>query len=565
MNGHLRHSAWLAPLVALLSVQGCSKHAPTLPHCVIRSYHQQIAVSHHDAMDVLFVIDDSPTMAKEQALLRHELPRMLNLLLAGGAGDPAYEKSQLLIPRIQDLHIAVISADMGTSTPLGVPGCSSTGDDGVLRRGQHCRDTPDFVWDYRGYHDPVQSALAVSCNTDLGAAGCSFAQPLEAMLKALSPADPRAWTGEPSAPPLAPPLFLDGTHGHGMDDNAGFLRSSLDDGLSAVLVVIITDGDDCSAQDPALFVPPEQLGAGDPLHAQPLTERCARNAQRLQPIRRYVNGLRALRPGNEQLVHVAVIAGVPPDLVDDSARQTLISFDPHSRDGFYTRILRDPRMQPVTQTGWPTEPGASLRPSCTANGATAYPPQRLVELAWQLGENATLGSLCAGDLTQAVFDQLGNFNSPHGDGVCLQTHFPRDARGLTSCRTTWELPAVHNAGQPLTPSSCADRPDLLSTPRPGRPERGEHGGPLCEVNQLAVTRDPKTGQLAAHAGEGVYLDDFSQDRAKRCLPREARFAFTAHAQPPDGVTVYVDCEDLLQGQASDDAGASDGTQAETCL
>jgi hypothetical protein len=127
-------------------------------------------------------------------------------------------------------------------------------------------------------------------------------------------------------------------------------------------------------------------------------------------VQRYVKGYRALHEGNEQLVVYAAIVGVPPDLVDASARANVRFDDPISRNAYYDKILSDPRM---IETPDPTRPpgNGNLKPSCfTATGGWAYPPVRMVQLAKELGPNAIVQSICQDDFApalDAIIDKLG--------------------------------------------------------------------------------------------------------------------------------------------------------------
>src|SRR5688572_7960822 len=82
-------------------------------------------------LDILFVIDDSPSMNDKQAALAAAFPRMIDVLAQIDGGLPS-------------LHIGVVTSDMGTSasgssTPgpaigqIGSGGCSGRGDDGQLQ------------------------------------------------------------------------------------------------------------------------------------------------------------------------------------------------------------------------------------------------------------------------------------------------------------------------------------------------------------------------------------------------------------------------------------------------
>src|SRR5512144_440234 len=83
-------------------------------------------------LDVLFVVDNSPSMADKQRSLAANFPRMMDVLATLDGGLP-------------NLHIGVVTSDMGTSAtstppaePVGAgPGaCSGTGNNGALVQGQ---------------------------------------------------------------------------------------------------------------------------------------------------------------------------------------------------------------------------------------------------------------------------------------------------------------------------------------------------------------------------------------------------------------------------------------------
>ena len=115
------------------------------------------------------------------------------------------------------------------------------------------------------------------CISTLGTGGCGFEQQLESSFAAVT---------YQSADGMA---------------NEGFLRED-----SILAVVYVTDEDDCSAANAEMYNPSrDDYG--------PLNVRCALNPEELHPISRYVEALEGLRPGAEELIVVAVIAGIPID------------------------------------------------------------------------------------------------------------------------------------------------------------------------------------------------------------------------------------------------------------
>ncbi len=320
------------------------------------------------AVDLLLVVDNSGTMAAEQAQLRAEIANLVGNLRHPVNGLP-------------DLHIGVTSTNMGTGAfPIAM--CEAGGDGGALLKPTACTnpvgapylmdDAPlgctinrdangDCTSDTctqancaagtlateagtgcprcRNYSGETLSE-ALACISDLGTSGCGFEQPLEAMRAALN--------NHPS--------------------NTGFPRAD-----SILVVLFLTDEDDCSASNPQLF-DNSQTQLTDPLG--PLNSwRCfefgvtcdvndrttAGTRQYCQPrtdsgamlfsTSDYVSFLLGLRDPGE-----VVIAAIAGPVVNHSVDVAIDS-----------------------GTGWP-----SLEPSCSAGtGGAAVPGVRLRALAEQ--------------------------------------------------------------------------------------------------------------------------------------------------------------------------------------
>jgi hypothetical protein len=212
----------LAPaLLAIGSLAACTSHT------IVVGELEEIAAMRavpNRQLDLLFVIDDSPSMLDKQLSLAENFPRMMDVLsnLPGG---------------LPDLHIGVVTSDMGTlgagsPTPgpaigqLGQGGCAGRGRDGVLVAGATAL-TGNFISDIAGpngtrirnYTGELRDVFAEIAQ--VGQGGCGFEQHLAATRRALT--NPQ---------------------------NAGFLR-----GDANLAVVIIADEDDCSVLDPAMLGP----------------------------------------------------------------------------------------------------------------------------------------------------------------------------------------------------------------------------------------------------------------------------------------------------------------------
>lgn len=174
-------------------------------------------------IDLLFVIDSSMAMADEQQQL------------VAAAGD-LFDALGALPTGLPDLHIGVISTDVGLGeAAAGLPGsqCRATGDDGRLHGAATCgiasgflTDAPDADGDRRrNYQGSLTDAFA--CLADVGTGGCTYSQPLTALERAL---------GLDRAKPRA----------------ERFVR---DDAL--LVIVMVTDDDDCSVVSTGLFADPD--------------------------------------------------------------------------------------------------------------------------------------------------------------------------------------------------------------------------------------------------------------------------------------------------------------------
>lgn len=310
-------------------------------------------------VDLLWVIDNSHSMREEQANLALNFSSLIEVLTdppdADGNGMPDY-------PAVEDLRVAVVTTDMGVGAN-NVLGCDAAGDEGDLVRtaqgdAEGCDGfelDPDPWIEFHG-DDEETFAQQFACLAQLGTEGCGFEQQLDAMLSALVT---RAGVGEP---------------------NEGFIREN-----SLIAIVFVTDEDDCSTADDALFDPtPAAVGEYGTMGT-----RCAFNPGLLQPLNHYVAALDPLRLDRPAGMVVAAITGVPTDLVEN----------PEAID--YDVLLADPRMQYQVD---PADENA-LVPACSAISIGSAPPgRRLVDFVrtFSPGERGLVQSICSTDLRPAM-------------------------------------------------------------------------------------------------------------------------------------------------------------------
>ncbi|MDQ3032002.1 MAG: hypothetical protein M3Y87_06270 [Myxococcota bacterium] len=310
-------------------------------------------------IDILFVVDDSHSMAEEQANLTRNFPVLFDALTsppdADGDGEPDHLPAD-------DVRLGVISTDLGVGAH-GVVGCDASGASAALidaHRGidPACADvmlSPDPWVEYREGDDPEEIARRFSCVARLGTGGCGLEQQLEAALQAVTT---RAAPGEP---------------------NEGFVRPG-----SLVAIVFVTDEDDCSAADDSIFDPTREAELGS------YGRRCAEHPELLHPISRYVDGFAALRFDRTNDVIVAAITGVP--FGEAGA-------DPLAVD--YDAVLADERMQ------FRPDPARmeQLAPACETGGTgSAVPARRIVEVVRAFAEtgDGLATTICDDDLSPAL-------------------------------------------------------------------------------------------------------------------------------------------------------------------
>jgi hypothetical protein len=534
--------------VLCLACAGClDRTLAELNPCLTSGENESVGATGIDRVDLLFVVDNSLSMLQEQAKLRAQFPKLIRTLTTGQREDGSR------FSPVTDMHLAVITTDMGTPGEPDVPSCTETGDDGVFQHQGNpsgdpslagCATTYPTFLEYRAQsQDPEQLARDFACIASVGSGGCGYEQQLEAPLKALWPRSYKDASGVLSPAGFS---FL-GTRGqptsagHGDIGNLGFLRNEADR-PSLLAIVLVTDEDDCSASTSIQFTE-------DPAYAeQHVNLRCFENPQNLWPVTRYVEQLPKLRPGRPDLVLFAALAGVPTRLID--AADGVDLSDDAARNAYYDGILADADMQEVptdTARDPDTEPD-SLRPACeSVSGGAAVPARRITEVVKGLGAQATLQSICAESFEPAM-DAIIALITDRLKGVCLSRPLVRNHEGAVACEVVWELPAA-SEGFTEAPRSCAERPYLApvdqDTIEPSKP-----GRTLCQVRQLPVRERNVVANAAAP--EGWYYDDFSPDVLATCKDHATpqRVSFTDGAQPPRGVTVSLQCVHEAQRHVS---------------
>lgn len=207
---------------ALLASAGACSSTPS--HNATQQELASVPALPNHNLDVLFVVDSSGSMADEQQLLAANFPRFMQQLEALPGGLP-------------NVHIGVVTTDVGTQGSGSVGGCTGFGDAGNLQlQGFTTTDGKPFLSNVadgtcetaRNKNYEGELGAAFSQLAHVGSNGCGLEQPLEAMKRALA-------TNRTA--------------------NADFLRDDAN-----LAIVIVTDEDDCSATGPHFYQNDPALG-----------------------------------------------------------------------------------------------------------------------------------------------------------------------------------------------------------------------------------------------------------------------------------------------------------------
>ncbi|MBK8406521.1 MAG: hypothetical protein IPL19_00920 [Sandaracinaceae bacterium] len=206
-------------------------------------------MSEVEDIDLLFMVDDSSSMREEQVAVAQEIPRLVEVL---ATGDRDGDGNQDFRP-LASIHLGVISSNMGIGGVALHPNarCTATlGDDGILLTESGGTDPtcalsyPPFLTFLSVDDDVMAFAQSAGCLATTGIDGCAFEQQLEAVLKALTPAESEVVFEHERGG-----VVIRTTRGHGGTGvNQGFSRDT-----SLLAVVMITDEDDCSTRDLDLY------------------------------------------------------------------------------------------------------------------------------------------------------------------------------------------------------------------------------------------------------------------------------------------------------------------------
>lgn len=471
------------------AVGGCGRGSRALIPCQIGDLVHRVNQIHLENVDLLLVVDNSHSMATHQRQLAAQLPNLIQAMTSGDVdGDGVRE-----FRAVRSLNVGIVTTDMGTGGHR-IPTCADPdfGDDGLFRThagpADSCERTYPTFQNFRREDAPDEVdafARSVACVAVAGTDGCGLEQPLEAALKAITPSS-------------SDTRFHAGSVGHADGSNAGFLRAD-----AVLVVVVLTDEDDCSVRDPALFDVESPTFPGDLnlrclLHGPEEYARQGRDpaTSPVWEVERFVDGLLDAKATPDTILFAAV-TGIPEGLSPSP---------PIDYDAILGHALMRERPDPELPN--------RLVPSCitpTSDTASivAYPPRRLVragQLLEAAGAHVVLQSLCQDDLTQPFDAILRELAVAFADG-CLP-NLERNRAGQIPCMVTEELAPGRRCDE------ISGRVLLRTTTA-----RGEEVE-VCRVNQLAV----RDGVVAP--GDGWFYE--RDDSAEMHCPPSRASRISAH-------------------------------------
>jgi hypothetical protein len=326
-------------------------------------------------IDIVFMVDDSSSMAPIQAKLTAQFPAFMDVLknLPGG---------------LPNVHIGVVSSSMGAGRNPSIDHCPQGGDAGVFHTkplgGAPCMRASlnagqNFIINVNGQPNYMGDISDVfSCIALLGDGGCGFEHQFESVLRAL---------GADGAP--APP------------QNANFLRPD-----AYLAVVLITNEDDCSAPPNSDLFDSSSATVTDPLG--PLQSyRCNEFGHLCggqKPPRTVANppvdlSGTCVSAEDGRLLRVQDVVAAMKHLKPDPTKVLVAAIagpkDPYKVDMGPSQVKGDPSMWPFVQHSCTQpEPGGTV--------TYADPSVRIQQWVDAFGPNGVFEDMCAPDFKLAL-------------------------------------------------------------------------------------------------------------------------------------------------------------------
>lgn len=403
-----------------------------------RVEYKDIPVTVNRDIDILFVIDDSPSMLDKQTNLANNFPNFINVLKTIPGGLP-------------NVHLGVASSDVGTATQNGnapaIGGggqgsCSGDGKNGALVKGMAAAEvTGNFISDIQppgnpppprqvNYTDTGPDGLANTFGrlARIGANGCGFEQHLEAAKRALNPQNAA---------------------------NQGFVRKD-----AYLAIIFIADEDDCSIKDPALLGPESPaLGPLQSWRCNRFGHICDVGGQ--DPTQMNMNGTKDMCRPNEASQYLAKVS----EYVEYFKK---LKTDPNNvivagimgPKGPYGVEMRPPPGGGTVQT--------AVQPSCSYQGAMglekADPSTRISFLLEQFPSRNTFTTICQTNLSDGLSQVAQLLKTVVGD-PCIQGNL-RDVDPAPGDQFDCSVSFVIDQGLPTQSETVVPACDANQNPKP---------------------------------------------------------------------------------------------------
>jgi hypothetical protein len=416
-------------------------------------------------VDILFMIDDSSSMKLAQDKLLRDFPAFMTRLQD--------------TPGLPNLHLAVISSDMGAGDG-SISGCDSVGGkQGIFQytaRGGCTTTNLDpgatYIADIAGVTNYTGNAADVfKCIAALGENGCGFESQFASLLRALG-ADGQAAPAE----------------------NQGFLRPD-----AYLAIIMLTNEDDCSASP---GVPLFDTGSSTNIQSAlgpPGNFRCnefGHNCDGAHPRRSAPNNDVAATvnytscSSNDTegyLLSATDTANRIKQLKADPSQIAVISIQAPSTP--YTVNWKNPTT-PDTSCGAASCPWPVIAHSCTANDVSfGDPGVRTAQMVSEFGAQGAVLPICV-DSFAASLDRaamlINSFLSP----PCIPGVVERNATGSPDCKVTRHVATGTGFTDKLVPA-CADNGGVAPCWQLSPP------GSLCSGQVLDVSPDPNVSAATA--------------------------------------------------------------------
>ena len=328
------------------------------------------SVSPENKLDVIFLVDNSRSMAQEQASLARNFPLFMRELQNLGE---------------LDLQLAVISSDVGAGG-INNDNCRETGHSGIFRTGSNCglAAGATFLTVGRDGSKNFTGELTdvFGCVATLGTGGCGYEHQLQSLRTALY-----------------------------RPEQMNFLRPD-----AHLAIVLITDEDDCSGEPDATLYADQRPGEAPNLRCATAGHVCGGMEV---PAAAFTAPLASCKPfehsgdpasRKQRLINVSEVVGQIKRLKEGSNRQVIVS----AIMGWDDRPGANYRIES-------TSAGFDLAPICSApnDGPWSMPAVRLKSFVDAFGTRGSWHSMCEPDLAPAIRNIGKHIVTVIGDGVCL--------------------------------------------------------------------------------------------------------------------------------------------------